>query len=417
MDPSTGIPVVMWRKVPLLEAEHQLARPDASRILSVLLTSCCAFVQGCFSALQDAPVQTTVTQRVEAPIDLPSQFPAVEVREGHEPDRPVLALIDTGAGATLVSSRFVERNHLPLSYSSLRLSDAMGKTRDHVRVVRIDQLKIGDATLAKFDAIVDDDGSIDKFSNRLDMVLGASAFHDVLLTIDYPRRRLAIEQGSLPEPDDQEVLPLKRSDRRHLLMPAKLLGEEAWMLVDTGYTGEGILLSRHRLLGMRWASTPIEGNTTKTLFGTTRVRIGRMDGDVTLGAFSIHRPIVGISLDGNVEMIGGDVLKNFAITIDQKNNRIRLSAPTSQPIEVPPVRRLGFTTNKQGMVVLEPESEANRAGLKDGDLLISINGISIAQFSRAFIDGLKSESRPLRVRVWRAGNTLDLRVPMTTLIP
>ncbi len=51
----------------------------------------------------------------------------------------------------------------------------------------------------------------------------------------------------------------------HLQVPRlTIMGESRrWLTLDTGYTSEGLLASRHRLIGLHWASLPTEGSAMR----------------------------------------------------------------------------------------------------------------------------------------------------------
>lgn len=345
-------------------------------------------------------------------------IPCFQVQGTRAEGKPLMAVLDTGASMSFISMRLAEADHPSISTTYLHATDAQGKTRENLRLARVDQVKLGDASFEQFDAVVDDTGALPAVFPRLDLLLALPVFKDVLLTIDYPHETLSVESGSLPPPNGKDILPLREDDNGHLLMPVKLLGEEVWLMVDTGHSGQGILLSRYRLLAMKWASTPVEGYTAGTMFGTSAVRIGRMEGDVTLGAFSIRRPIVGISLDDDIEVIGSVTLRNFSVTIDQKNKRIRLQSPVSSPIEVPPLRRAGFSVSGKNYVIkLDRGSAAASAGMKDGDELVSINGTPVENLTIASKEAIESRSLPFVVHVKRNGQELVLLVPVTVVVP
>jgi hypothetical protein len=383
------------------------------------------WVSGCAKLPVWAPAQSNLTgERVELTIDLPAHgMPVVPVIQ---PGSSAMSygVVDTGAGATMLTPAFAQRNHLAQRrVPDLQMRDALKKTRDAPDVAHLDALGVGNASFRNFDAVVDELPVLKGLSDQLELVLARPIFRDVLLTIDYPRRKLSIEHGTLPEPNGRDVLPLRSDDHGHLLVPVKLAQEEAWLILDTGHTGQGLLLSRYRLIAMRWASTPVEGDEIRSFLGTTRSRIGRMNGDMTIGQYTISRPIVAIAYDDDREFLGADILRHFIVTIDQKNNRIRLASPAhdaaaTQPIVVPPVRRFGFSfSDTFGHVKVISGSEAEMAGLRDGDRVLIINGVPLSRMTYLQQEAMESSGNPLILRVERQGQTMVLRVPLTTVVP
>jgi predicted aspartyl protease len=330
-----------------------------------------------------------------------------------------LAVIDTGATANLVSPQWAKEENLKRrQIPTLRIVDALGKKRASPNVGRIESLTIGDARLNNFDAMIDK--SISAVGSRVDVLLGAPAFQNVLLTLDYRHRRMLLEPGaSLPAPNGKDVLPIRRTKEGHLQIPAKILGEETWLLLDTGHTGSGLTLSRYRLIAMPWASTPVDTGTIQTMLGNRAMRAGRMDGDITIGQFTLHRPIVSIGFNDTDEFIGSDTLRHFIITIDQHNNRIRFrSAERSDVIEPPPVRRLGFdVVDANGKIEVTPGSAAAQVGLQTGDILLAMNDIPLERWNYRAYEYLESLGQPVKLLLHRGGRNETLVVPLTVVIP
>jgi predicted aspartyl protease len=376
---------------------------------------------GCVESPRFVPVSITRADADTSPLVIPVELPfrGIPMMQLGTEQNHFIAVLDTGAAANLVSPRWIERQGLKTrSVPNLRIVDAQGKKRPAPNVARVPALAIGGAVFHDFDVMVDD--SVRAMHDRTDVMLGAPLFENVLLTIDYRRQRLLLESGaSLPPINGQDILPLRKTDEGHLEIQAKLLGEEAWLVLDTGHTGQGLTLSRFRLIALPWASAPVETGTIQTMLGTHALRAGRMDGDISLGRFTLHRPIVSIGFTDNDELIGADTLQHFVVTIDQKNNRIRLEPnDTANVIIFPPVRRLGFTvTNRTGTLQVTPGTFAAKAGLQSGDVLLSVNDISLERWNYHFYEYLERRGEPMTLRITRGGKPLTLTFPPTVVIP
>ena len=100
-------------------------------------------------------------------------------------------------------------------------------------------------------------------------------------------------------------------------------------------------------------------------------------------------------------VIGSRILENFAVTLDQKNSRVRFARKDTSPIVPPPYRLVGFRLQREeeGFVVwgVMPGSPAQRAGIKNGDIVVTINDKPVAE-----VYGLPAWDRLLR------GDALDI---------
>ncbi len=404
-----------------------LPRPITDRnvgaTIGLIICLLLALVPGCIHSpnfVPDAITRTDgvlTTQPDTIPVELPHRgIPAFLL--GTSAD-PIIAVLDTGASANLVSPEFAQKHHLETrTVPNLRIVDALGEKRSAPHVAHIDNLSIGSLAFHDFDTMVDP--SVRAMDSHVDVMLGAPLFENVLLTIDYARRRIVLEPGgSLPPVNNEDILPLRTTKDGHLEIPAKLLGEDAWLILDTGHTGDGLTLSRYRLIALPWASTPVEAGQVQTMLGRHALRAGRMDGDITLGQFILHRPIVSIGWNDNDEMIGADTLRHFIVTIDQQHNRIRFRTPSdSNVVDYPPVRRLGFNIiDNTGTIEVTPQSEAAKAGLRPGDKLVSVNNIPIEKWSYRAYEYLERQGQAMQVHIRREGKDITLNFPPTVVIP
>src|SRR5947208_12478045 len=90
-----------------------------------------ALLTGCAKPAVWAPSEANVTGgRTEVPIDLPAHgMPVVEVTQPGSGQK-AFGIIDTGAGATMVTPAFASRNHLERrQLADLQMRDALKQTK------------------------------------------------------------------------------------------------------------------------------------------------------------------------------------------------------------------------------------------------------------------------------------------------
>ena len=254
-------------------------------------------------------------------------LPAVALRSAAPATQPDFVVIDTGSNDPMVTESFARQRGFHIYQWDMKNTDAFGNTRTFSHIAHVTSLQIGDATLEDYEAHSVDFPLFRDFGPHLVGVLGAQTFDDVLATFDYPNRRMILTPGgSLPEPNGKDILPLKLTPAGHMLIPMTIMGRETWLVLDTGYTGAGPLLSRYRLIGTQWLIMPIEGPVERGYLSSKRVRIGRMNGKITLGQYEFANPILAVSSDDDFESIGYYILRHFAVTIDRKHGRVRFAS-------------------------------------------------------------------------------------------
>jgi S1-C subfamily serine protease len=120
------------------------------------------------------------------------------------------------------------------------------------------------------------------------------------------------------------------------------------------------------------------------------------------GAYTVEKPHGVVSSEADLHtLIGSRILENFAVTLDQKNSRVRLAREDTSPIVPPPCRVVGFRLQREeeGFVVwgVMPGSPAQRAGIKNGDVVVTINDKPVAE-----VYGLPAWDQLLK------GDTIDI---------
>jgi S1-C subfamily serine protease len=64
-----------------------------------------------------------------------------------------------------------------------------------------------------------------------------------------------------------------------------------------------------------------------------------------------------------------------------------------------------------------PGSEAQKSGLRDGDLFLSLNDVPFEKFNYRYYEYLERLGEPMQLKVRREGTDLTLIFPPTVVIP
>jgi len=343
---------------------------------------------------------------VRVPIELVTFTPVVAFTSADGVRRRMT--LDTGADAVLLTPGCVAAAGLATRPSNRSHRDASG-TWGGTPVAMMDQLELGGIRFEDFDA------DVVGLHIGSDALLGWPLWRDVLLTIDYPRQMLILKRGSLPVPDGKRVLPL-RLEHDQLMVEVTLDGRAMWMNLDTGYgSGDSVDLSSARAAELAWASPAVPTVTAHTPGGAVGQKVGRLNGDLILGRYRFVQPVAGTNAGIAVDILSAWALANFTLTLDLRNMRAQFDRADESPIRTGPVFVAGFdcdlTSQPLKVTGILPSSDAERAGLRVGDLLLTIDGRPALE---AF---LSHTGGPYAVELQRGDRKTNLTIPMTRLVP
>jgi hypothetical protein len=237
---------------------------------------------------------------------------------------PYRFILDTGAVTTVVSDELSRELSLsPLA--GVQVASVGGGPAPQIVVIQ--NVRIGDAVLEGMIAAVMPLGGLLKGENTPRGVLSAANFPGYLLTYDYPGRHISIKKGALDSADSKSTF--QYSEEQVLpTVPVRIAGHDTQVHLDTG-SPFGLTLPVKFLTELPLASQPKEAGRVRTGGGEFPVSIARLNGTIELGKykldldevrFSDARPGPGPAV-GN---IGYSILRDFVVTLDSRNRRIRL---------------------------------------------------------------------------------------------
>jgi hypothetical protein len=198
---------------------------------------------------------------------------------------------------------------------------------------RLDSLRIGDVMVSGLEVARGDEVS----RLGVDGVLGLDAYADMLLTVDYPAAKLVLTRGTLAEPDGVEIL--------HAVRVGPFVGVE----LDVGGVREIGVLDTQGGIGFQALpevadrlvfETPLRVVGRAVIGGgePVEVRGARLRGDLKIGRHVFRRPRMDVHpLPPPIPSkmtIGLRALRHFALTLDQRSMRVRLTrADTAAIVE------------------------------------------------------------------------------------
>jgi hypothetical protein len=260
---------------------------------------------------------------------------------------------------------------------------------------------------------------------RIDGFLGLGAFESVLLTIDYPARRVLLERGTLPAPDGRGVFAATRIGP-FFAVALDMAGRRIDAVIDTrGSSAFGVTPAIGDSL--RFNAPPVLiGQARGAAIPLSDVRLGRLAGDIRCGAIVFERPFVTVrALPPGFPgaLLGSETLAHFAFSLDQRTSRVRLVAASPGPVPPPrPLSDLGLRLRQRPGELPEvgevrAGTPADSLGIRPGDRVLEAGGIAGADMEPARWRALSAAGRPVPLKLRRGEQTLELVLRLAILVP
>jgi CubicO group peptidase (beta-lactamase class C family) len=277
------------------------------------------------SAMQDRPQHTLLpAEPVEVPMLHSGHLAAVDVMvNGRGPYR---FAIDTGAAGTArIDSSLAASLGLPV-VGEVMSGDPSGRNGERRPVVAIDSITIGGARFAGLTAASRTNPAMMR-GEHIDGILGFALFSDCLFTLDYPADRIRIAAGALPPADGAEVLDFTME---HGIpgVALRVAGLDLTAHVDAGSMG-GFSLPESLAARLPLAAKPKVVAHARTVSNTFDVLAAPLDATIELGRWHFDHPVVEFQPVFAMANIGSRVLKDFRVTFDIHDQRMRLERSTT----------------------------------------------------------------------------------------
>lgn len=260
-------------------------------------------------------IVVTLNQPVHVPFTLDRHLPVVEVKvNGQGPFRFGL---DTGMGGHITVTRDLATQLKLEKVGEARASDPSGQNAQTRDLVGIDAIEIGGAKWTGLRGTVLDGARPDRTTVG---IIGYQLFNELLLTLDYPKKEIAIARGALPEVDGKNVLALIGG---HPVPVVELTigGKKVQTDIDAGSPAlltVPLAVSKELTLN----GEPEVVGQGRTVSGPFEILAAEVKGDVTIGPRTLSNPRVDIVERFPRANIGYRFLRDFAVTFDAKNGRV-----------------------------------------------------------------------------------------------
>ena len=264
------------------------------------------------AAAQDATVAI-------APLHMRGLMPVVEVKINER--GPFIFMIDTGAGMQAdIDLSVAQRLRLPLSGRAIN-GDPSGQNDREVATTTIELLTIDKAEFRDVTAVVRPQ-RITKDYPEIDGILGFALFTDYLLTLDYPAMQVRLARGALPAANGRDILNFEIDNR----IPVVELAIGRIHLpahVDSGNFVAGFILPEEIVEQLQLQSEAVTVGGARSVTNRIQLKQVQLRDTIHLGGFEYSQPTIAFPALSDTNIVF-KVLRDFVVTFDQKNRRMKL---------------------------------------------------------------------------------------------
>lgn len=287
----------------------------------------CLVIGPAFAGANDEG-QTPAPERAEVGLDMSFGKPVIEATvNGAGPQK---FFFDTGATGMVLSKSFADELKLDVVGHDELLDPLHGKAIEVPRV-RIDRLEIAGVVFANLEAQVQDRKHLYKGTVPPKGVIGLSPFADRLVTLDYPAKRVIIEEGELPGPEGREIAAYSDPDGfGGIALEVKVGDVKLFGHLDSGSMGFLAVPGKYAARLPLQGELRVIGRGRGAMSEPFEIKAARLDGAAQVGPLTFQNPeliLIDQLNDLDRANIGSKLLKDYVVTIDQKNKRVRFRKP------------------------------------------------------------------------------------------
>ena len=266
-----------------------------------------------------------------APVDVPLLDPGIPGAS-----LPVISVMINGRGPY----RFGVETGAGFVAFSRELVAALGLTKvggtEEFSEYNVDSVTFGGASFQGVRV-----ASIPRNARGVDGLLGLPFFRNVTFTVDYPANRLRVVRDTLPATNGKDILPLTHVGPFWGL-PIELAGRQFTAVLDTRSTAALSITPKAAESLPFDGEIRVVGRSAGAGLPGADVREGKLKGNAQIGSYTFPDPVLSMrELPPGFPqgpLVGSRVLRNFVMSLDQRNARLRLTRTGSSTIEIGSMR-------------------------------------------------------------------------------
>ena len=235
-------------------------------------------------------------------------------------------MIDTGAGMQADIDTAVA-TQLKLQPNGRVLNgDPSGENDREVNTARIDSITLGGAEFRNVTAVIRPQ-RITKDYPEVDGILGFALFTDYLLTLDYPALQVRLARGALPPANGADILSFEIENRIPVIEVA--IGKlRVRAHIDSGNFVAGFILPEELVEQLQLLSPPITVGRARSVSNQIEIKQAQLRDTIHIGRYGYPQATITFPALSDTN-VGLKILREFALTFDQKNRRMKLDRKLS----------------------------------------------------------------------------------------
>jgi len=265
-----------------------------------------------------------------APMHFRGLMPVIEVKVNGQ--GPFVFAIDTGGGmqADIDPSIATQLKLDPLG--QVRHGDPSGENDRVLETTRIASLAFGGAEFRNVTALVRPQRITKDYPN-IDGILGFALFTDYLLTLDYPAMQVRLAKGSLPVANGADILSFEIEN--HIPVIEVAIGKlRVKAHIDSGNFVAGFILPEAVVEQLPLLSQPVTVGRARSVSNQIELKQAQLRDTIHIGSFDYPQATIAFPALSDTN-VGFKILREFALTFDQKNKRMKFErAPHEVAISV-----------------------------------------------------------------------------------
>lgn len=335
-------------------------------------------------------------------------------------------IVDTGSSISYVSAdlarRFAEKEKKGAPPRTVRVRSATGGEVD-LPAVTLRRFVLGAWRFERVPALIYDFTDLSgHLGLPIDGIIGFPVFRNTLVTLDYPGSQLVlaplpVAAAPVPKPAPRTATIAFNLQHGTPLIPVQMGNESFFVLIDSG--SDGSLSLNPAGLHPRFAQNPRRGTLISTLQGDRLQMTGRITQPVLIGSHTIDRPI--LDLTDQLSSLGGELLRHFAVTFDQRRNLVTFTRDSDGPITMEARRHTGLSFARSAVywrvLSVIPDTPTARLAVQTGDLCVRINGEPVEKWGYERYAALLKTAAKITYTFLTGTKEMDVEVPIFELVP